>query len=164
VTHSSQALQLRPQVAPPPPRNRRRSFGTLRHLTDTGPRWARRRARIVLAWLDGKRVEAIARELGVHEDTVRRAISSFQKRGLAALQHGNRGKPKNVVFDARVQREIFRLAGMAPKALGEPFATWSLYKLRDRLIRRGVVISISRERLRQLLRDGVYSRRHWPRK
>jgi transposase len=121
-------------------------------------RWAR----IVLDHADGLSQSSIARRLGVHRDSVRRTLIRFRERGLAGLEHGNTGRPKNVVFGASIRAEILRRASISPTELGEPFAAWSLYKLRNHLMERKVVCSISVERLRQLLRDGSYSREHWP--
>ncbi|HUI24687.1 MAG TPA: helix-turn-helix domain-containing protein [Candidatus Kryptonia bacterium] len=135
---------------------------TLEQIAHDGPPNLARRVRIVLARADGMALGPIAQSVGVHRDSVRRWIKRFCVRGLAGLQHGNAGKSRNVVFDAAVCAAIRRRASMAPAALGEPYTTWSLYKLRDHLVRHGVVRTISIERLRQLLNGGPYARDYWP--
>lgn len=133
----------------------------LERLADGGSTGIARRARIILARARGLSLTPIALSVGLHRDSVRRWIARFRARGLEGLQHGNAGKPKNVVFDAAVCAEILRRAKMHPRTLGEPFDAWSLYKLRDHLVRTGVVRSICVERVRQLLNAGSYSRQHW---
>jgi len=120
-----------------------------------------RRARVVLAHADGTSLAAIATRLGLHRDSCRRWLLRYRTRGTAGLLHGNAGKPKNVVFDAATCAEIRRRASAEPGTFGEPHARWSLYKLRDHLVRRHVVRTISVERLRQLLREGPTDREHW---
>jgi transposase len=120
-----------------------------------------RRARIILARADGLTLGAIADSVGLHRDSVRRWLTRYRSRGIEGLHHGNAGKPKNVIFDPAICAEIRRRASSPPSAFAEPWALWSLYKLRDHIIRNQIVRTISVERLRQLLREGRYSRRHW---
>jgi transposase len=136
----------------------------LERIVRVGPSWSARRARVVLARNDGHPVTAIARSTGLHRDSVRRTLGRFREQGLAGLRHGNCGKPRNVVFGPDVIAEIRRRALLPPPSLGEPFPTWSLYKLRDHLIRHGVVPTISHERLRQLLVTTGCSKRYWLRR
>jgi transposase len=123
-----------------------------------------RRVRIILARAEGESLGAIARALGMHRDSVRRWVVRFHQLGMEGLKHGNAGKPKNVVFDAATRSEIVRRADLDPRALGEPYSTWSLYKLRDHLIRQGIVRTISVESLRLLLRSGAAVRQYWVRR
>lgn len=133
----------------------------LQRIVRDGPPNLARRARIILARADGVSLTAIAGMVGLHRDSVRRWVIRFRNRGLSGLRHGNAGRPKNVVFGESVRTEIRHRAGMDPRTLGEPFDNWSLYKLRDHLMRMGVVRSISVESLRLLLHAGEYSREHW---
>ncbi len=128
-----------------------------------GPRGIARRARIIVARADGAPLSVIARSVGLHRDSVRRWLNRYHAQGLAGLQHGNAGKPKNVVFDAAARAEINRRADTSPAMLGEPFNAWSLYKLRDHLVHQRVVASISVERLRQLLATSEHQREFWRR-
>ncbi|MBI1815806.1 MAG: helix-turn-helix domain-containing protein [Deltaproteobacteria bacterium] len=133
----------------------------LERVIHSGPSNLVRRVRIILARAEGESLGAIARAVGMHRDSVRRWVVRFHKRGMEGLKHGNAGKPKNVVFDAATRTEIVRRADLDPRALGEPYAMWSLYKLRDHLIRQGIVRTISVESLRLLLRPGAAVRQHW---
>ncbi|MBI4514493.1 MAG: helix-turn-helix domain-containing protein [Deltaproteobacteria bacterium] len=133
----------------------------LERIIEVGPANLARRAHIILARAEGEPLSAIARSVGLHRDSVRRWLIRYRNRGAAGLQHGNAGKPKNVVFDATVRTEICRRASTPPAALGEPYSTWSLYKLRDHLIERDIVRTISVERLRQLLSAAGFARQYW---
>ncbi|HVN86183.1 MAG TPA: helix-turn-helix domain-containing protein [Candidatus Binatia bacterium] len=133
----------------------------LEQIARNGPAGLATRAKIVLARANGLPLKSIASAVGLHRDSVRRWIRRFAARGLAGLQHGNSGRPRNVTFDPRVCDEICSRATQSPASLGEPFDLWSLSKLRSHLIRRGIVRTISVERLRQLLDAGDCSRHHW---
>jgi hypothetical protein len=52
-----------------------------------------------------------------------------------------------------IRERICRIARCHPQDLGEPFTVWSLAKLADYLITQGVVDRISKETLRQILKD-----------
>ena len=124
---------------------------------------AARWARIILMRAGGVTLAAIAAAEGVHRDTVRRCLQRFRRLGFAGLRHGNTGKPKNLVFDARVRREIARRASQPPAEWGESFPFWSLCKLRNHLVRAGVVRTISVERLRYVLHCEPHSITYWRR-
>jgi transposase len=136
----------------------------LESLVRTAPAALARRARIILARARGDSLGDVASGLRMHRDSVRRWVVRFRQRGVEGLQHGNLGKPKNVVFDAAIREEICRRAACSPHDLGERFDTWSLYKLRDHLMRTGVVHTISVESLRLLLKPGAEARRYWARR
>jgi transposase len=133
----------------------------LERIVRDGPRNLARRARIILARDHGASLGAIAASVGMHRDSIRRWLVRYRLRGIEGLQHGNAGKPKNVVFHAPIRAEIQRRASISPRTLGESYPNWSLYKLRDHLVGHGVVRTISIERLRQLLRSDKYSREFW---
>jgi len=133
----------------------------LERIASNAPLNMARRARIVLQRADAWSLGVIAKSVGLHRDSVRRALVKYSKEGLEGLQHGNTGKARNVVFAGDVREEIRRRASLPPSAVGENFSTWSLYKLRDHLVRKEVVEKISIERLRQLLDAGQISRQDW---
>ncbi|MCY0955337.1 IS630 family transposase [Streptomyces sp. H27-S2] len=112
-----------------------------------------RRALIIMASASGTPVTAIARLVAAHEDTVRDVIHAFNERGLAALDPQWAGGRPRLISDE--EREfITATAKTRPVQLGRPFTHWSLRKLADYLARNRVrVVKISRERLRQILRE-----------
>jgi transposase len=135
----------------------------IERMIHDGPPSLARRARIIAARADGLGLSAIAKSVGLHRDSVRRWLLRYGTRGIAGLQHGNTGRPKNVVFDATARREIARRASLSPSTVGESFAAWSLYKLRAHLLAHRIVPHISVERLRQVLAEEHSPRAHWQR-
>jgi len=133
----------------------------LEQIVRDGPASVARRARIILERADGSSLATIARNAGLHRDSVRRWLKRYQCQGVTGLRHGNAGKARNVVFGDAVRDEIHRRASLPPVEQGENFRVWSLYKLRDHLVDRGVVETISVERLRQLLAVQPVSRQFW---
>lgn len=80
---------------------------TLEHLARCGRAEHRQvlRARIVLAAADGEPNAAIARRLGVHQDTVRKWRKRFGQQGMAGLADRPRSaRPR--VFPAAVVAEV----------------------------------------------------------
>jgi len=135
----------------------------LERVVHDAPRQLAGRARVVLARADGQSLNTIAARVGLHRDSCRRWLLRYRTGGVPGLQHGNTGKPKNVIFSPSTCVEIRRRASSDPATLGESYPEWSLYKLRAHLIRHHIVESISVERLRQLLQDRSVDRRYWHR-
>jgi len=124
----------------------------LEWLAGEGPPNVARHARIVLGRANGMSIPAVAASVGVHPNTIRNCLRRFETLGLRGLAHASAGRPKNVAFTDAVRDEIARVAMHSPTNVGEPYAQWSLRRLRTYLMRRGVVGTISVEGLRQLLR------------
>src|SRR3954453_1113915 len=116
-----------------------------------------RRATIILASSSGTPVSAIARLVAADEDTVRDVIHAFNERGLAALDPRGAGGRPRLINDADVTFIVAR-ATTRPEPLGPPFTHWSVRKLADYLRRNDQrVVRVSRERLRQILREAQIS-------
>ncbi|MDY7091055.1 MAG: IS630 family transposase [Actinomycetota bacterium] len=116
-----------------------------------------RRATIILASSSGTPVSSIARLVAADEDTVRDVIHAFNEKGLAALDPQWAGGRPRLISDDDIAF-IVTTATTRPTTLGCPFSHWSLRKLvgyLDRCHERRVVIS--RERLRQILREAGVS-------
>jgi transposase len=113
-------------------------------------RW--RRAQIVLWSAQGMDVGQIAKIAFTSEDRVREDLHNFNADGFDSLDPKYAGgrPPK---FTAPERRAIKKIALGRPTDYGEPFSTWSLTKLADHLVRKGVVDDISHEGLRALLRE-----------
>ncbi|MBI3786021.1 MAG: helix-turn-helix domain-containing protein [Deltaproteobacteria bacterium] len=124
----------------------------LEWLAGEGPPNVSRHARIVLGRAQGMSIREVALRVGVHPNSVRNCLRRFESLGLRGLGHASAGKPKNIAFTDAVRDEIARLAMRSPSSAGEDYAAWSLRRLREYLLRRGIVQDISVEGLRQLLR------------
>jgi transposase len=110
-----------------------------------------RRAMIVQMSSQDRPVPDIVALTGFSEEYVRKVIHDFNDHGLDALDpKWSGGRPPT--FTEGVRRKIRNLALTRPNDLGLPFTCWSLSKLAEQLIERGVVETISLERLRQILR------------
>ena len=123
----------------------------LEWLAGEGPPNVARHARIVLCRASGMSTPAVAAAVGVHPNTVRNCVRRFESHGLRGLLHGSAGKPKNIAFSDAIRDEVARVAMHSPGNAGEPYTRWSLRRLQNHLLRRGVIRSISVEGLRQLL-------------
>ena len=84
------------------------------------------RARILLAFVDGRRIADIARELGCSRPSVYATIDKAIEFGpFAALEDlkGERGRPRRITLEARAW--LVNLACKKPKELGYPHELWT---------------------------------------
>jgi transposase len=110
-----------------------------------------RRAIVVLMSAQGQSVPDIAHLLDCSQEYVRGVIHAFNDIGFGALDpKWSGGRPKTISEQAR--RQICLFARCRPRDLGLPFSAWSLSKLADYVVASGVVTSVSRESIRQILR------------
>jgi transposase len=110
-----------------------------------------RRAIVVLMSAQGQGVPDIAHLLDCSPEYVRGVIHAFNGTGFAALDpKWSGGRPRTISEQAR--RQICLTARCRPRDLGLPYAAWSLSKLAEYLVSTGVVASVSRESIRQVLR------------
>jgi transposase len=108
------------------------------------------RARIVLAAADGAANAAIARDLGVGVDTVRKWRRRFSEHGIDGLRDLSRtGRPRK--FPAAVVAEVKALACELPADTGTPLAKWSCPDLAAEAVNRGIVASMSASTVRRWL-------------
>ena len=118
----------------------------------SGPVVTWRRAQMVLLSARGMDVAAIAEVAFTSLDRVRDALHNFNDDGFDSLHpHYAGGRPAKF---ADAQRDLIKKIALArPAENGLPFSTWSLSKLADYLVDKGVVEDISHEGLRMLLRE-----------
>jgi transposase len=107
---------------------------------------ARRVERACIIWLSsqGQRAPAIAIELGICTATVRFWLKRFNARGIAGLEDDPRPGPAPTYTPEQVSALIAAVLAK-PRALGLPFANWTL----DRLVaylseHQGITIKRSR--------------------
>lgn len=109
------------------------------------------RARIVLGAAGGTSNAAIARNLGITEDTVRKWRGRFCRHGLDGLRDRPRsGRPRR--FAATVVAEVKALACELPVDSNKPLARWSCPELALEAARRGIVAAVSASTVRRWLR------------
>ena len=115
---------------------------TRRARSERRPHREVQRAAIVLAAAQGMANAAIARRLGICEDTVRKWRARFCAEGLAGL--ADRARPGHRrTFSAVAEAEVKALACELPAERDVPLARWSCTELAAEAVTRGVVGSIS---------------------
>ena len=108
------------------------------------------RACIVLAAADRQDNAQIARDLGLHVDTVRTWRGRFAAEGMAGLADRPRsGRPP--VFTATVVAEVKALACSLPAEHQVPLSRWSCADLAAEAVTRGITESVSGSTVRRWL-------------
>jgi transposase len=111
-----------------------------------------RRAMIVLFSFQGSSVPEIAKVTRGDEGYIRQVIRDFNTHGFDGLNpKWSGGRPRKIT--GKISSQICRVALARPQALGKPFTTWSLRKLRDHLVEEEIVDSIAVETLRRVLAE-----------
>lgn len=118
-----------------------------------------RRAQVIIHSAHGYTVQEIARVTCLHEEYIRELIRRFNVEGVSLFKERARsGRP--VEFVPEIRADIVKIALSPPKLLGCPFTRWSVEKLREHLLRVGVLSRISAETLRLILKEeGVHLQR-----
>ena len=110
------------------------------------------RARVVLLSSQGYRVPEIGSLVKAHPANLRKWIHRFNERGCEGLRTVHSGGPR-LRFSAQQRDEIIRLAQSRPRELGLNFTRWTLHKLAQQAAKRGIVVRISHECVRQILKS-----------
>ena len=108
------------------------------------------RARIVLRAAEGAANTAIAAEVGVHVDTVRKWRRRFVAAGLPGLDDLPRSGRRRVFTPVQVV-EVKALACTLPAETGQPLSRWSSADLASEVITRGLAETISAATVRRWL-------------
>lgn len=118
------------------------------------------RACIILAAADGQYNAQIARDLGVHVDTVRTWRGRFAADGMKGLADRPRcGRPP--VFAATIVAGVKALACSLPAEQGLPLSRWSAQDLADEAVARGITDTVSGSTVRRwLTTDAIKPWRH----
>ncbi|HYB29897.1 MAG TPA: IS630 family transposase [Solirubrobacteraceae bacterium] len=115
-----------------------------------------RRAQMVLLSAQAMDVAQIAKVTFTTPDRVRDVIHNFNTDGFESLYPRYKGgrPPK---FTGEQRAEMVRIALTHPEDYEQPFSIWSLTKLAEYLVDKGVVEDISHEQLRTILRNNGVS-------
>ena len=115
-----------------------------------------KRAQVIMASAQGFTPPKISVIALMSDDYVRQLIHAFNLHGFKMLKPQWGPGPKTKFTE--VQREgLIALATSHPKDLGLPYTQWSLSRLREEAMNRGVVTSISEEWLRVILHESEVS-------
>ena len=126
---------------------------TIKRLAHSRTEPARIVERAQIIWLakEGKRVKAIAHELGMCAATVRLWLKRFNAKGLDGLSDNSRpGRPAVYTFEE--VSEVIAASLTDPKTLGLPFASWTMDRLQAYLNEQKG-IGIKRSRIGEILLD-----------
>ncbi|MEI8306758.1 MAG: helix-turn-helix domain-containing protein [Chloroflexales bacterium] len=117
-----------------------------------------RRSRILLTSSQGKAPLQIATDLGVDDETVRRAIRAFNERGMPVLIEGS-PKPKcpRELFIAGGREALLAIFHRNPTHYGFDSGNWTLELIADAAFAEGITTSrVSDETIRSaLVRHGI---------
>ncbi|MCG0284030.1 helix-turn-helix domain-containing protein [Streptomyces sp. PSAA01] len=114
------------------------------------PHQARVRAHIVLHAARGRSNARIARETGLHLDTVRTWRDRFARQGIAGLADRKRsGRPPS--FTALQTAQVKALACRLPAETGTPLSRWSCPELAREAVTRNIADSLSASTVRRWL-------------
>jgi transposase len=115
-----------------------------------------KRAQVILASAQGFTAPKIAVIALMSEDYVRTLIKEFNLHGFKMLEpKWGPGRPTR--FTEEHRKGLVSLALTRPKDLGLPYTQWSLSRLREEAMKRGVVETISEEWLRVILQESEVS-------
>ncbi|MDP9378938.1 MAG: helix-turn-helix domain-containing protein [Chloroflexota bacterium] len=123
----------------------------IKRLANSRTEAARAVERAKIIWLSsrGERVPAIAKQLGIGEDTVRLWIKRFNEHSLAGLSDLPRsGAPPT--YTAEQVGEVISASLTKPQDLGLPFAAWTLDRL-EAYLGEQKGIAIKRSRISEIL-------------
>lgn len=112
-----------------------------------------KRATIILLSSEERyRASEISDLVGMHASSVRYWIHRFNEEGLSALRHSEAlGRGSRMGDDVRVA--LAQLATTPPRLMGLKFTVWTLRKLREYLIEQKIVLDISHETIRRILKE-----------
>ncbi|WP_234047131.1 helix-turn-helix domain-containing protein, partial [Streptomyces adelaidensis] len=112
----------------------------------------RSRAQVVLHAARGHSNARIARETGLHLDTVRCWRGRFAEHGLGGLRDRERsGRPPS--FTALQTAQVKALACRLPAETGVPLSRWSCPELAREVVARAIAGSVSASTVRRWLTD-----------
>jgi transposase len=107
------------------------------------------RAHILLKSNEGKTDKEIADSLYIGEETVRRTRQRFWDEGIEHALHGKPYSPPDPMLTDEQEAYLVALVCSDPP---EGFSRWTIEMLTEKLIADGIVMSISREKVRLTLK------------
>jgi transposase len=130
---------------------------TLRQWERSGKiAWYQRARTILLAADDRMAGTAIARTLGLHPNTTRRWLHTFDQQGLEALAPKPTGGSAKQ-FGEDLVEALIALLHEPPAQHGAPDERWTLQEAAAALLREGWTTTISIESIRRLLHEHKHS-------
>jgi putative transposase len=130
---------------------------TLRAFVSCGRKMAREitRARMLLLADEGKKDQEIVALLGISRPTVSSMRKRYSQRAFEYILDILRDAPRSgrpIQIDTRVEAKVAMIACSDPP---QGRARWTLHMIADKLVRLGVVSSISHESVRMVLKKNA---------
>jgi transposase len=111
-----------------------------------------RRAQVIAFSGQGMRTKEIASQLSLHQEYVRELIRRFNEGSFEALRPRKpSGRPSR--YTPEEISVLVELASIPPRVLGLPFGVWSLRKLAEHAVQRGIVKEISPSTLQRMFKE-----------
>ena len=123
---------------------------TLRHTNNV---FQFKRAQTILASAQQMRIQEISAVFCHSEDYVKKVIKEFNQIGLASTKSARKNNHRPPKFTKETRDKIVDLTLKRPQDLGLPFTQWSLYKLKDQIIKQGIAENISIDTILQVLKQ-----------
>jgi len=133
--------------------NDRQASYLLFTLRNTSNVFQFKRAQILLASAQQMKVQEISAVFCYSEDYVKKVIKEFNQIGLSSIKSACKNNHRPPKFVKEVKDKIVDLTLKRPGDLGLPFTQWSLNKLKDLLIKQGIVENISLDTIRETLKQ-----------
>ena len=116
------------------------------------------RAELVLFSSQGYRVPEIGTLMHSHPANLRKWIHRFNRGGCDGLRTVHSGGP-HVRISSQQRSAIVNLASVRPREIGLNFTRWTLHRLAQQAVKKGIVDRISHEYVRQILMQAGYEGR-----
>jgi len=120
-------------------------------IAESKPETLGARAHIILLSSQGYSSTEIASLVGRHPASVRKWIHRYNEHGISSLTEPGALGRKRCYTDEQAQRMV-EIVLTHPRALGQPYSKWSLYRLARYFIKTGVVKAISHDTVWRILR------------
>ncbi|NOZ63803.1 MAG: helix-turn-helix domain-containing protein [Caldiserica bacterium] len=129
----------------------------LKRILKEGENHLRKRARIILLSSEHKyKIPEISRIVDLHPINLRKWIHRFNRKGLGSILEAPRvGLKKR--FDESFKIKLIGIVKQPPRKLGVFATHWTLHSLKDYLEKKGIVLGISHETIRRILKEANLS-------
>jgi transposase len=118
------------------------------------------RYRLIGLVREGATPSAASRVVGCSEGKAEHWVHRFNASGFTTFEKQPNHPGRPIIIDGEQVRALIRVALSRPEDLGLPFTQWSVSKLKQYCLKKGLIPAISDEWVRQLLRREGLSYQH----
>ena len=125
----------------------------LTKILSQGEEHLRKRARIILLSGEHKyKISEISRIVGLHPINLRKWIHRFNRRGIIPILEAPEVGLKRR-FDENFKEKLIEIVKQPPRKLGLFSTHWTLHTLKEYLEKKKIVLRISHETIRRILKE-----------